>query len=717
MSKKTSTAVIISFVMLSIIVFSFLPGLSYGSTEELTFREGETSDNLPDKLLIIVKTPNILNPDNSVLLYNVVKALKQVDGVLKVNSIFDAADISLRGLSIDGKPYFNEGIPEKNASEILTNPLYVGNLIDSEGKVAFIALDVKAVDLHAVEEILNELPKSFEYNMTGTPVVDYGIEKSVNQLIYIFPPVLFFLMWLIYFFRLGDARAALLPPLFAALAAGWTYAIAAIIGIKLNILTSTVGLFVIVVSSSYGLHVIDRYLLFRSKQGHTGALVHAIKDEAPSLFLSALTTAVGFLTFLFSSMAAMKELGLLVSLGVGFSFVFSLFVIPAFISLIDFKTHHSRLTVKFKLGGKTGVMVSAILFILLLISPFFIKNLKVNSDQFGFFKKGSEIVKSAETSREYFGWVVPFYVKLHKVKGSFTAKDAPVIENILSDLNSVEGVRGTNSIMDIVDSFNVPLPIMMIFSRSEQGREILSEFVDGDTLRIMVKTPQTDAIGAVELKRAIDEVMQKYPQYDYIVSSPLLNFASLNTNTSKNQILTIFTAFGMIFLLLLVIFRSFRLTLIAIVPIVGTTILNFAYMTVFGLTLDIGTSIVAGMLMGLIIDYSIHLMLRYRILRKHYDKPEAIQKAMDDIGPVIVASGLSLVAGFSSLFFTPMKIYSDLAILLVLGVATGVVMTLFIVPTLLSFSITTKVKTPTRKSSYKGKPIISEPASVIEKRD
>ncbi|OAA31562.1 hypothetical protein AT15_05675 [Kosmotoga arenicorallina S304] len=685
MRKRTSLMIIFIFVLSSVVMFSFLPKLSYGTTEELTFREGNSAENLPDKLLIIVKTPGIFDPKNSIALYNAVKSLKAIEGVIKVNSIFDAADVKLKGFNLDGKPYFNDGSPSENVVEILNNPLYVDNLIDSEGKVAFIILDVKNVDLESVINVLKNLPENFSYNLTGTPVVDYGIQKSVKQLIFIFPPVLFFLMWLIYFFRLGDARSATLPPLFAALAAGFTYSIAAIIGIKLDILTSTAGLFVIVVSSSYGLHVIDRYLLFRSEQSHSGALMHAIKDEAPSLFLSALTTAVGFLTFLFSSMKAMKELGLLVSLGVGFSFVFSLVVIPAFISLIDFKPHHKRMTIKFKLKSKIGVSISIIMLVLLAISPFFIKNLEVNSDQFGFFKKKSDLVRSAEASKKAFGWVVPFYVELKK-DGNFTAKDAPVIENLLDDLHSIKNVHGTSSIMDIVDNFNIPLPIMMIFSRTEQGQEFLNEFVEGKNLRIMVKTPITDAVGAVGLKTSIEAIMEKYSQYSYEVSSPLLNFAALNMDTSKNQIMTILMAYGAIFILLLIVFRNLRYTLIAIVPIIGTTIMNFAYMAIFGLNLDVGTSIVAGVLMGLIIDYSIHLMLRYRTIEKEKAKAMAIQKAMDDIGPVIVASGLSLGAGFGALFFTSMKIYSDLALLLVFGVTTGVVITLFTVPTLLRLS-------------------------------
>jgi len=645
MPKKTSLAILSIFTLFSIVMLSFLPKLSYSSNEAI---------NLPDKLLVIVKTPDIFNKDVSTALYNAVQNLKSIDGVIKVNSIFDAAKVRVSGVNIDWESYSSNGVFKEDAREILNNSLYVGNLIDPEGKVAFIILDVENADIEEITDVFEALPEEFEYHMTGTPVVDYGISKSVKRLMFIFPPALFLLMWVICFLRLGDARSAVLPPLFAALAAGWVYAVAAIAGIQLDILVSTAGLFVIVVSSSYGLHIIDRYLLFRSEHDHREALKLAVKDEAPSLFLSAITTAAGFLTFLISSMESMKSLGLLVSLGVAFSFVFSLVVIPAIISLVDFKTHHRKMTIRFEMKSKVGIVVSVLMFVLLAVSPLFIANLRVNSDQFGFFEEDSEVVRAAQMSKEYFGWVVPFYVNLHK-SGAFTAQDESVMKNMLENLESVENVQGTNSIIDITDNFKIPLPLMMIFSRAQRAREFLNEFIDGTDLRILIKTPVTDAVGATELKTAIDNVMKKYPQYSYTLSSPLIDFASLNTNTSKNQVLTILMAFGAIFVLLVIVFRNLKHTLIACVPIVGTAVLNFAYMGLFGMNLDIATSIVAGVLMGLIIDYSIHLMLRYRTLKKQGIDGNAIQKAMNDISPVIIASGLSLAAGFSSLFFTSMN--------------------------------------------------------------
>jgi hypothetical protein len=110
------------------------------------------------------------------------------------------------------------------------------------------------------------------------------------------------------------------------------------------------------------------------------------------------------------------------------------------------------------------------------------------------------------------------------------------------------------------------------------------------------------------------------------------------------------------------------------------------------MNLEVSTAITAGVLMGLIIDYSIHLISGYRRLSKKHDRAEASDLALRDIGPVIIASGLSLSAGFSSLFFAPLKLFLDLGILLVLGIVTGVVCTLVFVPQLLSLGSSKKKK-------------------------
>ncbi|MFW6121596.1 MAG: efflux RND transporter permease subunit, partial [Petrotogales bacterium] len=615
-----------------------------------------------------------------------------IDGILKVNSIFDARDVSFTGFNINPEPFFKDGLPDNNAKKILEDPVYVDNLINENGTTALIAIDVNnEISVENVRRTLKQLPGNFETFMTGNPIIDDEMKKSIMLLTYFFPPLLFFLMWVLYFLRLGDFRAALLPPLVALIAALWTYGIASMANLTLNMLTSTIGLFIIIVSSSYGLHMIDRYMRFRDSYHHLESVKKAISDEKIPLFLSALTTAVGFLTFVFSAMEAMRYLGMLVALGVGISFFFTLVVIPSILTLMDLKAKHKHLGFKIQTHTKFSRYLSIGLLILLLISPLFIKDLEVNSDQFSYFKNESEIVKATEKTKETFGWVLPMYVVLEK-EGVFTADDTKNLERMITDVEELHGVNGVYSLLDISKSYNIPLPMLNLFAKTDDSFSELSEFVSGNSIRLLVKTPITDANGIRELNNNVENIIAEYPQYSSYVASTALVNAGINSGVVDNQVTTIFVAFGAIAILLIIVFRRILLALIAVVPIVVTTILNFSYMSMLKMNLEVSTAIIAGVLMGLIIDYSIHLLSGYRRLSKKQDRGEASDLALRDIGPVIIASGLSLSAGFSSLFFAPLKLFLDLGILLVLGIITGVASTLIFVPQLLSLDSHKKKK-------------------------
>ncbi len=704
MNKKIAVLILAVVGIATFFLLLNITNLRFGSFEVLipddytsSIKMDRMEETFPaaEKLLLVVSVGEgnfLLKSDNSEALYNVIEDIKKLDGVIKVNSIFDARDVSFSGLSINSQPFFNDGIPLDNAEEILKDPVYVGNLINEKGTTALIAIDVnEELSVDTLRETLRKLPDNFESYMTGNPVIDNEMQKSIMLLTYFFPPLLFLLMWILYFLRLGDFRAALLPPLIALLAALWTYGIASIANLTLNMLTSTIGLFIIIVSSSYGLHIVDRYMRFRDNYHHFESIKMAVADEKTPLFLSALTTAVGFLTFVFSAMEAMRYLGMLVALGVGISFFFTLIVIPSILTLIDLKAKHKHLGFKIKSNTKFARYLGLGLLILLIISPLFIKNLEVNSDQFSYFKDSSEIVKATEKTKETFGWILPMYVVLEK-NGIFTAEDSKEIEQMNQNIEQLEGVNGVYSLLDISKSYNIPLPMLNLLAKSDNSFSELSEFVSENSMRFLVKTPITDANGIMDLNSKIENIVAKYPRYSpYVASTALVN-AGLNNGVVENQITTIFVAFGAIAILLIIVFRKILLALIAVVPIVTTTVLNFSYMSILVMNLEISTAIVAGVLMGLIIDYSIHLLSGYRRLSKKHNKAEASDLALRDIGPVIIASGLSLSAGFSSLFFAPLKLFVDLGLLLVLGVVTGVASTLVFVPQLLSLGSSKKKK-------------------------
>lgn len=700
MTKKRSLIIFIVFGILSLVMFFWATSLDISvSTEDLLSEYSEALGNMEklqnkfgyaSQFLLIIKTDGIFDRDTSVQIYNFLEKLRTVEGVEGFNSIFDAAKLSVSG-GLSTKPYFVNGIPEENAEELLENKLYISNLIDSTGKTIFIPVDVNDMKVVApIMELVKAELSEFETYATGEPVLQREMDKSVLTLALIYPPILFGLIWFIYFLRLGSGVAAILPPIIAVLSALWTYGVAGLIGYDINILTSTMGLFIIVISSSYGLHFIDRYITNRQALDHMAAVKKTVREEIAPISLSALTTAVGFLTFIFSTMKAFKQLGLLVSIGIILSGVFSLILMPAITSFIDVHTKRKRYGFAFFKGKKSvkfDLIATIVMLVLIATSPFLLGKITVNFDQFAYFKDNSEIKKSADVAKEEFGWILPFYVVLEK-NGVFTASDENNIKEVVNKLKGLERVNGVSSILDISEAYGVPLPLLQILSRNSDLS--LEQFLVEDSTRILVKTPYTDASNSEKLKNSIKEVLENYQQYNPYIAASALITSDMNSEITINQIGTILAAIAAIFILLLIVFRSLKDSFISIIPTVMAIVFNFLYMFLFGIELDISTAIIAGILLGLIIDYSIHIMSRYRTTGD-------IEKARMEVAPVIISNTLALSVGFGTLLFAPLLLFVKLGGLLAIGMLTGAFLTLTVLPTIIRLKTKMEAKSALKK--------------------
>jgi len=631
-------------------------------------------------MMVILKKRNgdVFSDEVIKKLFKIEDKLKELPYVLKVDSILKAQKVSLRftirGIDVKATPYFPEGSVSSFSKDILKDGLYVGNLIDPEGKVIAFILQVEESDalkiVENIKEVFEEISSDFEIYMTGEPVADAELESSIWILAFFYPPILFGLIWFLYFLRLGSALAAVIPPVISIISALWTYEIASLIGIPLNILTATVGIFIIIVSSSYGLHFVDRYIEYRLAMGLQDSVRKTLESEKIPITLSAVTTAIAFLSFIFTPLSAFKQLGILVALGVMLSAISSLVLIIPVISLFDvhkIKRRYLVLNVEFGKHWKT-FSILAIIGIVISFS-LLVNKIEVNMDQFSYFGSNSKVKVASDISNKYFGWTLPLYILIEKER-PFTSEDQKVLREIVRRIEELDGVNDVTSILDVAESFKVPLPILQMLSRTTDE---FKDLIRGNVLRLLVKTPYTDTLRTERLVKKIQEILKDYDEYAFDVTGPVVVTASLNSKIVKSQFITVAVSFLFIFGLLVAVFRKIVISLVASIPIILTTFLNFILMAIVRISLEIATSIVSSMLMGLVIDYSIHFVSKYLTMK-------SIKKVIQEVGAVILSNSIGLSAGFASLLFAPLILYVKLGFLLCVGIFAGMILTILIIP-------------------------------------
>jgi len=636
-------------------------------------------------ILVIMKSRigNVLTSVEALSeLRRLIGIFRKLKGVVRVESIFDAARLKMKGLRLQEEKYLDSPNPVK----LLEDGFYAGNLVNETGDV--LAVNITVDPTHSTEIVrkLKSVESTlFEIHLIGDPVVETEIASSVWLIAIIYPPILFGLIWFLYFLRLGNVGAAAIPPILSITATIWVYEIAAMLGIPLNVLTATVGAFIIVVSSTYGLHFIDRYMEHRKEHDFMESIKLTLKEESRPIFLSALTTAVAFLSFLFTPLKAFKYLGMLVALGVMVSCFMTLVVIPALGALFNIhrRGHHvvkmraSAIKWRWRKWAFIAIMV------MVAFSPLLLKDLQVNSDDFAYFKKDSELRRSLDVMLEHFGWVTPIYFVIEKDK-PFTVSDQRRLLELIEKFEKIDGVAGTVSALDFYRNYGVPLPMISVFARMNRG---LSYFVKGNTLRIMLKTCIHDAQGVETLAEKLKQLVPEDFTYRWYIASPVLITASLNKEVVRSQVITIVFSLLFIFLLLLVIFRSIKLSFMATIPVGLTVLFNLIFMALTKIWLEISTSIIGGMLTGLVIDYAIHLVDGCMRMGK------SIEHAFVRVAPAIVSNASGLAMGFLTLVFAPMLLYARIGCLLVVGISFGVFATLTFIPLLFRWFHTTLPQT------------------------
>jgi predicted RND superfamily exporter protein len=120
----------------------------------------------------------------------------------------------------------------------------------------------------------------------------------------------------------------------------------------------------------------------------------------------------------------------------------------------------------------------------------------------------------------------------------------------------------------------------------------------------------------------------------------------------SSQIRSFSVAFVVVLIMMAGALRSFRLGMFAMIPNFLPILLTLGIMSAAGISLDIGTVCIASILLGVVVDDTIHLL--YRVKKEMQDADEvseAVQAAIQGVGVPLLSTSIILVVGFGALCF------------------------------------------------------------------
>ncbi|MCX7655374.1 MAG: MMPL family transporter [Treponemataceae bacterium] len=159
---------------------------------------------------------------------------------------------------------------------------------------------------------------------------------------------------------------------------------------------------------------------------------------------------------------------------------------------------------------------------------------------------------------------------------------------------------------------------------------------------------------------------------------------SLNNLVVQSQLVSIVVSLLLVFGILTFYYRSAIAGLIGLVPLSISTLINFAFMSLFGIKLNIATALVASVSVGIGIDYTIHYLAAYHHeWLRHGGDPDFLRRTFLSSGKAIIFNAASVGAGFAVLMLSQFNILADLGLLYALTMATSAFAALTVLPVLL----------------------------------
>ena len=558
-----------------------------------------------------------------------------------------------------------------------------------------------------------------DINLSGIPMIADDLISFVKKDITVFGSGVFVFIIITLWFIFRDIRWVIFPLLSCFLSISIMVGMLGYLNWKVTVISSNFISLMLILTMEINIHYVERYKQlqaeFPKKKENFLTYLTTTKILTPILY-AVLTTALAFLSFIFCDIKPVIDFGLMMTLGLFISLFVSMILLPYLI--IKFKpkanpihkSKESKIAKFFEtiaINQKFLVLTfSSIIFIL---SIYGMTRLKVENSFINYFDKNTEIYKGMKLIDEKLGGTTPLDIilKFKESESKSTFADDEFFQGSSSDeykdsywftnfrINNIVNVHkyletlpeigkvlSFYSVLQLGEKLNDnkklgPLEMAILHSKLPEDikKNIITPYISIDnneariSLRIIDSNPELNRKELlIKIQKDLEEKLQLKKE-EFKITGILVIFNNLLQSLFDSQIKTLGITFAGIFLLLLILFKSFWWSVVAAIPNFTAALFILGSLGLFNIPLDMMTITIASISVGIAIDNSIHYIYRFREefkINKNYNR--TIQICHRTVGKAIVNASLTIVFGFSIL------ILSNFIPSIYFGIFTGLAM-------------------------------------------
>ena len=467
---------------------------------------------------------------------------------------------------------------------------------------------------------------------------------------------------------------------------------------KVTVISSNFISLMLILTLSMTIHIIVRYrnlIKIDCTLSKTNLIIKNMSEMIRPCIFTALTTIFAFFTLYFSGIKPIMDFGLMMCLGLLITLISSFTVLPTLMMKLNLNVSNKEIkdegnSVFVKLiDHYPNILISSFL-VLLVLGIYGTLNLKVENSFVNYFKSSTEIYKGMSLIDNKLGGTTPLEIIIQFKDNNLEETDDEFLDfGFEYDLTDYwftkEKIDLIKEVHDYIDSFEYTGKVLSLASVIRVAEELNSdkEFDNLELSVIYKKLPKRlksqifDPYLSInknqarltvrmidtheDLKRDefLKEINFKFQNeynnqnYSIFTTGILVLYNNMLQSLFDSQIYSLAMVMIGIFIMLSILFRSWKLALIGMLPNIAACMTILGIMGIANIPLDLMTITIAAITVGIAVDNCIHYIYRFQenyLITGSYTKTISI--CNQTVGRAITNTSLTIIAGFSILIFS-----------------------------------------------------------------
>lgn len=693
-----------------------------------------------DYLALVIESVDPFKPEILAAYYKAIEKIASFEFINGSTSPFNLVTFQSSGRKIEIVAVNPASGPPETEEEIalfkkrlLSSP-FAEQIVSRDGRILCTYFPSGKVEdynatMEELQSLVEELSRVSKTYLTGSiPFIQrilYYLTRDLVKLLSAGMAVILILFYL----GFRAKRAVTLPVSVVLMGTLWSLGFMGLAGYTLTVVSIIAPPLVLTLGSSYSIHLLNQY--YREAPLHAENnlwIAEATVRITKTIFLAAITTVIGFASLIPSAMKQTKEFGLSVSAGIIACALLSLFFLPAALSLLSLPREKqknlvtqgllARLMERIGKGViKRRYLLAGLLLVIIVLFLITYPSLVYQTNFMKYFPSGERIIQDTEFINQNISSFQTIQITFSAPAGEENYFLKPEVLSSLAafeeQLKSIPNVRTTASLASFMEKLNemqsgvreIPKSrglisllarYVKIFNDQASSNSFIGNLVNSNftifTISMSVYDPYTKGFlydkDMAQLIKIVQELVdsQADPQLKPEIWGNSLRFTNLSMILSRDQRVSIVISVILVFLVSTLFLCSLYCGVMAIVPLITGVMLNFIFMVVFSIPLDMTTIMVACVAIGVGVDNSIHFLIQFQRQRAILgDNPDrVIPETMAVAGRPIFLTTLSIVCGLFVLTLSSFKPIAFFGYLISGALLSTLFGTLFILPACLS---------------------------------